>query len=252
MKKNKPRILFYDLETSYTVGAVWGLYDQNVSKVLRDPYILTFAYKWLGEKQTHVVSLPDFSLYNRDKRSDAALVKKLWELFDEADIIVAHNGISFDQKWAYGRFIVNGMQPPSPSQYVDTKVVAKNKFRFNSNKLDDIARYFGLGRKIRTDIDLWVDIVENDDKSAWRKMEIYNKMDVILLEKIYLKMLPFMTNHPNIGVIIGEKRVCPNCGSSKIQKRGLIPSGTTLRQSWYCWNCHCRKSSPIKDGTQIR
>ena len=85
---NKPKILLYDIEVSYTVGAVWGLYEQNVAHVLREPYILTVAWKWLGEKQVYVKSLPDFKLYKKDKRSDRDITQFIRdELFDKADEI---------------------------------------------------------------------------------------------------------------------------------------------------------------------
>lgn len=240
----KPRTLLYDLETSYTVGAVWGLYDQNVAHVLEEPYIISVAWKWLGEEKTHVISLREYS-----KRE---VVKILWKLFNEADIIIAHNGISFDQKWSYGQFLLYGMKPPSPSQYIDTKIVAKNKFRFNSNSLNNLSKYFELGEKVDTGgIELWVDCIEHNDKKSWLKMEKYNKQDVILLEKVYLKMLPYITNHPNIGVLTGERHACPNCGSNNITKQGTRPSRTGLQIRWQCRDCGSWHQSP-KDNSQIR
>lgn len=176
MTTKKTRVLVYDIETSYTVGAVWGLYEQNVAHTLREPYMISFAWKWLDEKQTHVLALPDFPLFKKDQKSDRELVKELWKLFNEADVIIAHNGNSFDQKWTYARFIVNGMKPPSPAKYIDTKLVAKAKFRFNSNSLNNLGKYFGIGSKIDTGgIMLWVDCIENNIKSSWAKMCKYNK-----------------------------------------------------------------------------
>jgi len=237
-KGKKPKIMFYDIETSYTVGAVWGLFEQNVAKVLRDPYMLTFAYKFAGDKKTHVLALPDFSLYKKDKKNDRELIKKLWDLFNEADIIVAHNGNSFDQKWAYARFIANGLKPPAEAKYVDTKIVAKNRFRFNSNSLDNLSKYFGLGGKLDTDIDLWVDCIEHDDPKAWDKMKRYNKMDVDLLEKVYYKMLPYIKNHPNLNIYGNTTHSCPNCGSSNVHKRGMAVVGRTGKvQRYQCQDC---------------
>lgn len=245
----KPRVLIYDIETSYTVGAVWGLYDQNVATVLREPYILTVAYKWLGEKKTHVISLPDFPGYKKDKRNDYSLVKCLHELFSQADIIIAHNGNSFDQKWCYARFIVHGLVPPSPSQYIDTKVIAKNKFRFNSNSLNNLGKYLGCGQKLDTGgIQLWVDCIENDKKEAWKKMMKYNIQDVVLLEQVYLRMLPYITNHPNYGLYIGERSVCPNCGSKQLQSRGVKKG----KRQWYCNDCGSWHTSQDKDGAQVK
>lgn len=252
MKKQKTRVLLYDIETSYTVGAVWGLFDQNVAKVLRNPYIITVAWKWLGEKTTHVISLPEFPLYKKDKKNDKELVKVMWKLFDEADIIIAHNGNSFDQKWTYARFLVHGMVPPSPAKYIDTKLVAKSKFRFNSNSLNNLAGYLGLGEKLHTDIDLWIGCIERDDASCWKKMGLYNKQDVILLEKVYFKMLPFMTNHPNLNLTEGTSCNCPNCNSSNLHARGFALTRTAKYQRFQCQDCGAwSQGNPVKLPSKV-
>lgn len=249
MTKNKPRILLWDCETSYTVGATWGLYEQNVVTVLRDPYMISFAWKWLGESKTHVVSLPDFPLYKKDKRSDRQLIEQLRGLFDEADVIVAHNGNSFDQKWAYSRFMVHSLTPPSPSKYVDTKVIAKSKGRFNSNSLDNLGKYFNCGQKLSTGgIDLWVGCIERDEKKSWKTMCDYNKQDVVLLEQVYLKLLPYMTNHPNLGILLGKRSICPNCSSKNLQSRG----SSYGKRKWFCIDCRSWHTSSFKEEAQIR
>lgn len=238
MKTNK-KILLYDIETSYTEGAVWGLYEQNVVAVLEEPFMISFSWKWLGESQTHVLALPDMGNYKKNKKSDKELVGQLWALFDEADIIIAHNGNSFDQKWTYARFVVNGYKPPSPAKYIDTKLVAKSKFRFNSNSLNSLGKYFGCGQKLDTGgIDLWIDCIKHDIPSAWNLMCKYNKQDVVLLEQVYLKMLPFMTNHPNMNVVNDTRGACSNCGGTHLQKRGK--QGTypnRMYQRLQCMGC---------------
>lgn len=248
----KPRILFFDIETMANLARVWGKWEQNVIAYERHWYMLCYGYKWLDEKTTRVVALPDFpEAYKRDKYNDGELVKSLWKLFDQADIIVAHNGNSFDIKKSNARFIIHKLAPPSPYRTIDTKLVARKHFKFDSNKLDDLGDYFKIGRKINTGgWELWQGCEDNNPK-AWAKMKRYNKQDVILLEKVYLAMLPYMTNHPNLAVMKGE-RACPNCGSSKIQKRGFSYSGMSVFQSWYCWDCESRPRSPLKNDKQIR
>jgi len=250
---NKVKILLYDIETSYTVGAVWGLYDQNVAHVLREPYIISVAWKWLGEKNTQVISLPDFKTYKKDKKDDKELVEELHSLFDEADIIVAHNGNGFDQKWAYSRFAIHELPPPSPSKYIDTMLISRNKFKFNSNRLNDLAKYFNLGKKEDTGgIQLWVDCIENDKKEAWKLMCKYNKKDVMLLEKVYYKILPYITNHPNVALMIEEEHACPNCGSFNIHKRGYNYSKVGKYQAYQCQDCFGWSQSLLKENSQVR
>lgn len=249
MKKNiNKKIILFDIETSYTVSATWGLFETNVAKVIREPYIISCAYKFLGEKTVHVISLPDFSLYKKDRYNDRDLVKELHKIFDKAEIVVAHNLNSFDYKWVYGRFAIHGMTPPSPCKQIDTLLISRAKFRFNSNRLNDLSKYFGLGEKVDTGgIDLWYNCIEKNDKKSWDLMCKYNKQDVILLEKVYLKLLPFITNHPNLGLIEGNEHACPNCGSTHVQRRGFEFTRASKSQRWQCQDCASWHKSPIEE-----
>ena len=218
IQKTKTRILLFDIETMANLGFIWGKYEQNVIQYQKEWYMLSFAYKWLDEKTTYVKALPDFKGYAKDMTNDKLLVKSLWDLFDEADIVIAHNGASFDVKKANAKFIEHGFKPPSPYKVIDTKLIAKRYFNFNSNKLDDLANILGLGRKIDTGgFDLWLGCVANK-KASWNKMKTYNKHDVVLLEKVYLKLRGWIA--PTRTAIRDGRCSAPDCGSTHIQFRG--------------------------------
>jgi hypothetical protein len=245
-------VVLIDLETSYTLSATWGVWDQNVAMVLREPYIISCAWKYLGEKTTHVISLPDFALYKKDRHNDKDLVLAIHKIFDDAKVLIAHNGNNFDFKWIYGRFAVHNIPPPSPCQTVDTLLIARSKFNFNSNKLADLGKYFDLGKKINTGgIGLWYKCVELGDKKSWNLMTKYNKMDVVLLERVYNRMLPFISNHPNTGLINGDTDACPNCGSKNLERRGFSYTRVGKFQRYQCRGCHSWHNQPIRGG-QIR
>jgi hypothetical protein len=233
---NKPKILLYDIETMANLAYVWGKYEQDVVAYEKEWYMLCFAYKWLGEKTTHVVSLPDFKTYKKDKTNDKELVTALWKLFDEADIVIAHNGNSFDQKKSNARFIAHGLPAPSLYKQIDTKLVAKRYFNFNSNKLDDLGKLLGCGQKLSTGgFDLWLGCASGDKKS-WKKMTDYNKQDVVLLEQVYLKLRGWDNQHPSVALIAGVDG-CPNCVSKKIKKRGFNYTKTKKYQAYQCLEC---------------
>lgn len=237
MSNRKPKVLLYDIETMANLGYIWGKYEQNVIEFKEHWYMITFAYKWLGEKTTHVKSLPDFPIYKKDKQNDRQLVEALWKLFDEADVIIAHNGNSFDIKKTNARFIKHKLLPPTPYKTIDTKLVAKRYFNFTSNKLDDLGDYFEIGRKINTGgFELWLGCVNNDKKS-WDLMCKYNKQDVVLLEKVYQTMLPYITNHPNYNLLLDTTHSCPNCGEDKLQKRGTSITRVSKSQRYQCTGC---------------
>ena len=217
-KTNGVRTLIFDIETMANLSWVWGKYEQNVIDYDAEWYMLSYSYKWLGEKSTHVLSLPDFKGYKSGRDCEKKLIQALWKLFDEADIIVAHNGASFDIKKSNAKFIEHGLQPPSPYKVLDTKLIARKYFKFNSNKLDDLAKILGLGRKMDTGgFELWLGC-HNGDMKAWKKMCAYNKHDVVLLEKVYMKLRGWIA--PLRSPIRDGRCPQPDCGSKSIQYRG--------------------------------
>ncbi len=231
----QPKILFFDVETFPNVSYTWGKYDQNVIRFKQEGCMATFVAKWLGDKRIISKALPDYKGYRSGSYDDRALVADLWKLLDEAEIVVAHNGDDFDVRVSNARFLKHGMRPPSPFKTVDTKKAVKRVARFNSNKLDDLSFNFFEDKKIKTDFDLWEGCI-NGDKKAWRQMVEYNRKDVLLLEKLYLKLRPWITNHPNLTIGLG-KAACPKCGSDEIVYRGWARSATCSYRRFQCTKC---------------
>lgn len=229
-----PKILILDIETFPNIAYVWGKYQQNVIRFKQETCIATFTAKWLGNDQIIAKSLPDYKGYKPGSYDDKKLVIDLWKLFDEADIIVAHNGDSFDIPACVARFIFHGLQPPRPYKTVDTKLAVKRVARFNSNKLDDLGQLLELGKKIKTDFDLWDGCI-NGNSESWAQMVSYNTQDVLLLEKLYLTLRPWMSNHPNLTNYIGGK--CPKCGSTEVQWRGYAITTTRSYRRFQCKGC---------------
>lgn len=231
------KVLIFDIETAPNLAYVWGKYEQDVVAFEHERYMISFAYKWLGQKTISAYSLPMFTGYKKDPESDKALVTKLHELFSQADVIIAHNGDNFDIKMANASFIRNGLTPPSPYKTIDTLKVARNNFKFNSNKLNDIGTLLDIGEKVETGgFKLWLGCLRGD-KASWSKMVKYNKQDVVLLEKVYFKLRPWMKNHPNLNLDDGKEKACPACKSTKLHKRGWFYTSISRRQRYQCTEC---------------
>ena len=230
-------MLFFDIETAPNLSNVWGHYEQNVLRHVREWHLLCFSYRWAHEKTTKVIALPDYpDLYTKDPESDYGVATALHELLDEADIVIGHNVDKFDVRKSNARFVYWGFGPNSPYRTVDTLKVARKCFMFNSNKLGDLGEFLDLGTKEQTGgFKLWVGCMEGDEKS-WRKMKKYAKRDVDLLVKVYEELLPWMKTHPNLNVYSGGDS-CTNCASSSLTKRGFCYTNTMTYQRYQCKDC---------------
>lgn len=232
-----PRILLFDIETAPNLSWVWGQYEQNVLAHEQESYMLSFAYKWLGDKTTTVRSLPDYRKYKPGDVNDKDLVQDLWNLIDQADIVIGHNVDAFDVKKANTRFIYHGMEPPQFYRTVDTLKIARKQFKFNSNKLDDLGKFLGVGRKVKhTGISLWFGCMSGD-ASSWDLMKRYNKQDVELLERVYLKLRTWAPRHPNLNVFFGRTEGCSKCSGTNVTKRGFAYTDVSRAQRYQCKDC---------------
>jgi DNA polymerase III epsilon subunit-like protein len=227
------KILLFDLETQPALYYAWRLWDTNALEVLEYTKVISFSAKWLEGKQV-TKALCDYR-GNREK----SLLKDLWELITEADIIVAHNGKAFDFGRMNTSFLKYDFPPPAPTQKIDTRKMAKEVFGFDSTSLDNLAQFLGLGNKMATGgYELWKQCRANDP-AAWAKMKKYNAHDVRLLEKIYLKLRPWVVMHPNLN-LYSRGEGCPRCGGpdSKIHSRGEYQAKTRMYRRFQCQTCN--------------
>jgi len=244
MTETKLKTLLLDIETAPNLGYTWGKYEQDVVKFVHEWYIMCFTAKWLDSGKTVTMALCDFAEYDQDSRNDKKLAEELHKLLDEADIVVAHNGDKFDLKRIHSRFVVHGLTPPSPYKSVDTLKVVKKYFGFNSNKLNDLGEMLNLGTKIDTGgFSLWEDCM-NGNKAAWKKMKAYNKQDVNLLEKVYLRVRPWMTNHPLADH--SHDINCHVCSRTTVQKRGYTFTKVSRYQRYQCQDCGSWGHGPLE------
>lgn len=233
----RPRVLLYDLENAPLIGAAWEIHETDIIEVLEEPYILSVAYKWLGEKEIKVLSLPQFHGYRKYKPEDEEeLITAFHKIMEEADFLCAHNGDLFDAKKLNATFLKYGLPPPKPVKSIDTLKAARRIAKFPSNKLDALGSVLGLGRKLpHTGKHLWFACMRGERK-AWKMMCEYNKQDVVLLEKVYLRLRPYIPNHPALNVLT-RRNECPVCGGTTFQKRGWHLTRTSEKQRIQCTSC---------------
>jgi len=239
------KILFIDIETNASVISAWGLYDINASlnQIISRGKMICWSAKWKDD---------DNIIFDSEwTSSHKKMVKHIWKLMDEADIVCHYNGQAFDVKCIQREFLLLGMPPPSPFKQLDLLRVIKRNFRFISNKLDNVSQELGIGSKLKhAGMDLWND-VNKKDPDARQIMQRYNEQDTLLLEKLFYKLESWLggyINHNEYSDVV----VCPTCGSSHIHKRGFKKTNTQTYQQFRCMDCGSwsRSNKSIKGKTK--
>lgn len=236
--KKAPKILIFDIETSYMEVIAWRLGKQVIdkSKVKRDWHLISWAAKWLHDSEVYSdILTPEEAISGNDKR----VVKSLWNMIDECDFLVSYNGNSFDIPKSNTRFIINGLNPPSSYKSIDVYQTVSRKFDFSSKSLDFVNMSLGLTRKKENSgLDLWKNCIAGNQESL-NEMLAYNIGDVVSLEEDFLKFRPWINNYPQISLWKETNDLsCGFCGSENItqlSKKFSTPTG--LYHSYRCKEC---------------
>lgn len=246
--KRLPNVLVFDIETSPLMAYVWQTQVWNAQvgadKIISEWFMLTWSAKWLFSNK-----IMSAKLTGKEAKSenDKRIVKELWSLLDEADIVIAHNGDRFDVPNMNTRFLVNGLPPTSPYQSIDTTKIARRQFGFTHNSLNGLAKIFGFDEKVDTDFDLWKRCLDGDEE-ALAYMEKYNIHDVELLEEVYMKLRPWVKSHPSLSLYSDmSEKMCPNCGNTDLEQDGHYFTSVGKYRTHKCKKCgaYCRERTNV-------
>ena len=231
----KPKRLFYDIETSYNIVKSWRIgfnINLNMEDIIQERAIITIAYKWEGEE--------DVTVLTWNKGCDKKIIEDFVKVMAESDELVGHNLDRYDTKFIMARALKHNISVLPKYQSTDTLKLAKKHFMLNSNKLDYIAQYLGIGHKTKhRGMPMWDDIVLRNDPKALEEMIEYNVQDVFLTEQVYHKLMEYSlpkVNHASKQT--GDKHTCPQCGSdhAELHKTYISSTGTKTRLM-NCLNC---------------
>lgn len=221
--KDGPRVLIFDTETAAATALTFGRFKVNLSQdniLDNGGWLLCACWRWLGEKEVHRIWLSPNEVA---EKNDSRLVARLFELYEEADAVIAHNSQGFDHKVVQTRAVVNGFPPLPQVKVLDTLLLVKKYLKLPSNRLDAIGEFFNLGRKISTGgISLWRRVQEGDLK-AMEDMVTYCAQDVDLLYEVYLRtrQLGRAGSDFNAALYYEDDKVrCRVCGSDDLEHTG--------------------------------
>jgi len=240
----QPKILLWDIESLPIMAATFSLWPDSIQheSIIADWSIICAAWKFLGQKPVYTTAITDFpKKFSKDVNDDFEVVKKIREVLEDVDILIAHNGKKFDTKKLNARLIFHGLPPlPSGLQQVDTLQEVKKVAAFTSNRLDYLGNHLCGNGKTTASRGLWIRVLKGE-RAAVKEMVEYNKQDVRVLEEVYLKLLPYMKSHPHVGALDGNDKnhSCPKCGSEDLVNRKIRYSAAGVKRvQEQCKKCH--------------
>lgn len=197
-----PKVLFFDIETRQLVLEGFGLFNQNFSleQIAEDWSILSFSAKFAHSEEV--------MYYDVTEMTEDELLERLYDLFDEADFLVAHNGKRFDLKRVRARMIARGFKPHSPVRMIDTLLICKKEFAFTSNKLQYVTNLLCKKNKKSSHAKfpgfmLWREFIRGNPE-AIQEMRDYNLIDVTSLNELYDIIAPWSSTLPVFEVYDDE------------------------------------------------
>jgi len=245
-------IILWDIETLPDLKPVMArltrLYDGCTLKANMSTMIC-FGYKRLGDKKAKCINAWDFpKRWAKDVNDDYEVIKAAGKILQEATGMVTHYGTGFDLKFLNTRLLFHGLPPIPRMKHLDTCKTARANIFLYSNRLNEVAKFFGLDEKmVNGGWGLWVDVLARK-KSALKVMTRYCKQDVEVLEQVYEKLKPMSRHIPNFNLLIDDEgKCCPNCGKQNYKKHGLYKTVTQVYQRYMCKTCFTTFRTDKKD-----
>lgn len=218
---SEPRILFFDIEST-NLNASFGT-------------ILCIGYKWLGNPKVSVPTILDYSKNNF--LDDKGLVKSFSEIYNSADYSCGHYAQRFDVPMIQSKLIKYGLPPLAPIPLIDTWRISRDNFKLHSNHLATIQEFLGC-KHVKTGIsfDDWLQAAHGN-KKALRQVVEHCRLDVLVLEEVFLKLRPLMRVEPSRHLFTDDRGSCISCGSKKLQGRGFQVAKTRKYRRLQCTSC---------------
>jgi DNA polymerase III epsilon subunit-like protein len=240
------KAVVFDIETSFLKVYTFGLFNQNIphTAILEDWYILTAAWKTLGQKKVEAACITDFK--QKNSKDDYGVVKALRDALADADLLIGQNIDKFDIKKLNARLIYHRLPPLPLIPTIDTLKEIRRVAKFTSHRLDFLGKQLAGHGKLDNPGDLWHKCMEGD-AAALKHMVKYNKIDVVRTEELYEIIKPYINSGVHMGVLNKNGKVsCKNCGSPELKKNGIRYTATGMvRQEYQCKTCGSYMKLPI-------
>lgn len=239
------KVLLWDIERFPGVYYGWSQFDPPFNQKEKSTMSL-ICYKWLGEDKVHTIRLSKLQ-HTRNPRNEKPIIRKMLKVINQADVLVGYNGDKFDWKKFNSAVIKYGLQPAKKPKLVDPMKMIKREASFDSHRLGDICAELGVHMKVETEKNLFIKSMF--DFKKYLDLADYCAHDVLALEDLFKKILPYSTPIINAAGINKIAKACASCGSENLFKFGTyILNNGSETQRYRCKDCGSTKTRDSANG----
>ena len=210
VEKIMKKTTFIDIETSLIrmYGFRLGMQRPGIDNLVDDDKTRLLTAAWgtwwdmYHKGAEGVVSVGNHhrkTAFKKDPLDDTYVLRQLWKVLDESNIIVAHNA-AFDAGWIEGRFMDLGWKKPS-KYYVYCTYQTLHGLNGVSKKLDYLSQKLIGTEKVKHEgLPLWIGCAEGKVES-FEKMEEYNIGDIYdTLYQVYMRTALYVNRNKCIDL----------------------------------------------------
>ena len=211
------------------------------------PRTICAAWKWYDAPEVEFAAEWEVGGYD-------GFMRAVWEVFDQADLIIGHNADRFDARHLMGGWAEMGLPAPSPCKVVDTLKIARGTFAYESNTLDALNKRLGIDAKTDKYDSRVAKAAVAGDKEAQDRIRFYNMGDIAASEALFDRLRPYARNIPHLGMWTDDELACPSCGHSMTATGKTVHANVQRYEHLTCPNCgaHARGTARLKNPTRTR
>ena len=168
------------------------MFDLETSNLKADFSVLLCACIKPYRQPAIVFRADDYPEWKDKRQDDSKIVKAISEELSRHAIIIGHYSSKFDIPYLRAKAVKYHLPPLPPMFGIDTYYIAKGAFCVSSRRLENLTRYFELGKKVGVEGGLWMEAAMSGSRVAMDAIVEHCVADVDILEKLAEVSFPYL------------------------------------------------------------
>lgn len=172
-----------------------GIFDLETSGFFADSSILLCCcIKDYDKKHITTIRADSFKTWEKNKSNEKLVIQEVANQLEPYDILIAHNGQSFDKGYFNAKCLQYGIKPIlRMKKLIDPVRLSRRHLKLGRNSLAAIIDYLQIPvKKTPIELHLWTKASHDGDRKCMDTIVVHCEYDVKTLELVYNKLKPLV------------------------------------------------------------